>query len=64
VSISVSPFRTDDAPMAMFITSAPSLRPAISKEAWVRVEGSKNMLTCVRPRSASPAAPPLRPRSA
>ena len=44
VSISVSPFFTDELPTAMFITSAPSRLPASSKEDWVRVEASKNRL--------------------
>ena len=51
VSISVSPFFTDEAPTAMFMTSAPSRLPASSKDDWVRVEASKKRLICVRPRS-------------
>jgi diguanylate cyclase (GGDEF)-like protein len=35
----------------MFMTSAPRRLPASSKLAWVRVEGSKNRLIWVRPRS-------------
>jgi hypothetical protein len=35
----------------MFITSAPSRLPASSKDAWVRVEDSKNRFIWVRPRS-------------
>ncbi len=50
VSISVSPFFTEEEATDMFMTSAPSRLPAISKEDWVRVEGSKNRLICVRPR--------------
>jgi hypothetical protein len=54
VSISVSPFFSEEAcGLPMVITSAPSRLPASSKEAWVRVEASKNMLTWVRPASAS-----------
>lgn len=41
VSISVSPFLIDEACIAIFITSAPSRLPAISKLDWVRVEFSK-----------------------
>jgi hypothetical protein len=51
VSISVSPFLMDDACIDMFITSAPSRLPAISKLACVRVEASKNMLIWVSPSS-------------
>ena len=51
VSISVSPFFTDELPTDMFITSAPSRLPASSNEDWVRVEASKNRLIRVRPRS-------------
>ena len=40
VSISVSPFFTDELATAMFITSAPSRLPASSNEDWVRVEAS------------------------
>ena len=36
----------------MFITSAPRRFPASSKDACVRVEGSKNRLIWVRPRRA------------
>src|SRR5262249_18756332 len=50
VSISVSPLRIEDEVTDMFMTSAPSRFPAISKEDWVRVDTSKNRLTCVRPR--------------
>ena len=53
VSISVSPFFTEEAATDMFITLAPSRLPASSKLAWVRVEASKNMLIWVRPFSAS-----------
>ncbi len=53
VSISVSPFLIEDACNPMFITSAPSRLPASSKEACVRVEGSKNMFIWVIPASAS-----------
>ena len=49
VSSSVSPLETADVATAMFITSAPSLFPAISKELCVRVEASKNRFTWVRP---------------
>ena len=52
VSISVSPFFTEDEATDMFITSAPRRLPASSKEDWVRVEGSKNRLIWVRPRKA------------
>jgi hypothetical protein len=38
----------------MFITSAPSRLPAISKLACVRVEASKNMLIWVSPSSTRP----------
>jgi hypothetical protein len=41
---------TEEDATDMFITSAPSRLPAISKEACVRVEGSKNRLIRVRPR--------------
>ena len=51
VSISVSPFLTEDVPTDMFMTSAPSRLPASSNEPCVRVEASKNRLICVRPRS-------------
>jgi hypothetical protein len=40
VSISVSPFFTEELATAMFITSAPSLLPASSKEDCVRVDAS------------------------
>jgi hypothetical protein len=40
----------------MFITSAPSRLPAISKLACVRVEASKNMLIWVSPSSGAPCA--------
>ena len=53
VSISVSPFFSDEVLTAMFITSAPSRLPASSKEDCVRVEASKNRLISVRPRSAA-----------
>src|SRR4029079_9819122 len=49
VSISVSPFVTEDAATFMFITSALSRLPAISNEACVRVEDSKKRLISVRP---------------
>ena len=64
VSISVSPFLTELAPTAMFITSAPRRLPASSKEACVRVEFSKNMLICVIPASASECLRASRLRSA
>ena len=51
VSISVSPFFTDELATAMFITSAPRRFPASSNEDCVRVDDSKNRLICVRPRS-------------
>jgi hypothetical protein len=54
VSISVSPFLRELACIGMFITSAPSRLPAISKLACVRVEASKNMLIWVSPKSAEP----------
>ena len=50
VSMSVSPFFTEDEATDMFITSAPSRLPAISKDDCVRVEGSKKRLIWVRPR--------------
>ena len=53
VSISVSPFFTEEAATDMFMTLAPSRLPASSKLAWVRVEASKNMLIWVSPFSAS-----------
>ncbi len=53
VSTSVSPFFTEEEATDMFITSAPSRLPASSKDAWVRVEGSKNRLICVRPRKVA-----------
>ena len=53
VSIRVSPFFTDEDATDMFITSAPSRFPAISKEDCVRVDGSKNRLICVRPRKVA-----------
>jgi hypothetical protein len=39
VSMSVSPFFTEEDATDMFITSAPRRLPAISKEDWVRVDG-------------------------
>ena len=51
VSMSVSPFFTEEEATAMFITSAPSRLPASSNEDCVRVEASKKRLICVRPRS-------------
>ena len=51
VSISVSPFFTEELPTDMFMTSAPSRLPASSKEDCVRVDASKKRLICVRPRS-------------
>ena len=51
VSISVSPFFTEDEATDMFMTSAPSRLPASSNDDCVRVEASKNRLICVRPRS-------------
>jgi len=53
VSISVSPFFTDEEATDMFITSAPSRLPASSNDACVRVEGSKNRLIWVRPRKVA-----------
>src|SRR4051794_27653487 len=50
VSVSVSPLRIEEEEADMFITSAPSLLPASSKDACVRVETSKKRLICVRPR--------------
>ena len=64
VSISVSPFFTELACIAMFITSAPSRLPAISKLACVRVEFSKNMLIWVSPANTSRGARPCRFSSA
>src|SRR4029078_5992714 len=43
--------RIEEEETDMFITSAPSRFPAISKEDCVRVEASKNRVTWVRPRS-------------
>ena len=40
VSISVSPFLTDELPTDMFMTSAPSRFPASSKDDCVRVDAS------------------------
>jgi hypothetical protein len=62
VSIRVSPFLIDDACIDMFITSAPSRLPAISKLACVRVEASKNMLIWVSPSSGAAHAPCCRVR--
>ena len=53
VSRSVSPFFTEEEDTDMFITSAPSRFPAISKEDCVRVEGSKKRLIWVRPRKVA-----------
>ena len=53
VSISVSPFCTEEVDTFMFMTSAPSRLPASSKELCVRVEASKNRLISVRPRRTS-----------
>jgi hypothetical protein len=53
VSISVSPFFTEDELTDMFMTSAPSRLPASSNEDCVRVEASKNRLIWVRPRSVA-----------
>src|SRR4030088_2379646 len=50
VSTRVSPLRIEEEDTDMFMTSAPSLLPAISNEDRVRVEASKNRLTWVRPR--------------
>src|SRR5918993_4741778 len=50
VSTRVSPFTTLDVPMATFRVSALSRFSAISKDVRVRVLGSKNRLTTVRPR--------------
>src|SRR4028119_901314 len=52
VSIRVSPFFTEEDATDMFITSAPSRLPAISKEDWGRVEGSENRLVWGRARAA------------
>ena len=51
VSISVSPFFTEEVATDMFMTSAPSRLPASSNEVCVRVEASKKRLIRVRPRS-------------
>src|SRR5688500_17453929 len=62
VSASVSPFTTLDVAMAMFSVSALSRFSAISNDMRVRVLGSKNRLTTVRPRSAGTflmARPPI-----
>ena len=53
VSISVSPFFTDEFATDMFITSAPSRFPASSNDDCVRVEFSKKRLICVIPASTS-----------
>ena len=47
VSIKVSPFFTDEDDAAKFTTSAESLFSANSKESFVRVEFSKNILAMV-----------------
>src|SRR5687768_477308 len=52
VSTSVSPLTTLDVPMATLSVSALSRFSAISNDVRVRVLGSKNRLTTVRPRSA------------
>ena len=52
VSASDSPLTTDDVEPPMLKLSAESLFSASSKELLVRVEGSKNKLTMVRPRNA------------
>src|SRR3712207_8581054 len=49
----VSPFFTEEEATDMFMTSAPRRLPAISNDDWVRVEGSKNRLIWVRPRSVA-----------
>ncbi len=49
VSISVSPFFTDEAATDMFMTSAPRRFPASSNDDCVRVDASKKRLICVRP---------------
>ena len=51
VSTSVSPLTTLEVPMATFNVSALSRFSAISNDVRVRVLGSKNRLTTVRPRS-------------
>ena len=53
VSISVSPFCTEEVETFMFMTSAPRRLPASSNELCVRVEASKNRLMSVRPLSTS-----------
>ena len=53
VSISVSPFFTEEVAIGIVTTSAPRRRPAISNEPCVRVEFSKKRLTSVRPASTS-----------
>ena len=49
VSSTVSPLESAEVATAMLMTSAPSRLPAISNELCVRVEASKNRLTCVCP---------------
>ncbi len=53
VSISVSPFFTEEEATGMVTTSAPRRLAAISKEELVRVEFSKNRFTTVWPRIRS-----------
>ena len=52
VSTSVSPLTTLEDDPETLMTSAESHLPAISNEVRVRVEGSRNRLTTVFPRSA------------
>ncbi len=64
VSISVSPFCTEEVETFMFMTSAPSRLAAISNELCVRVEASKKRLISVRPRRTSRFLPTSRLASA
>ena len=52
MSISVSPFLTDEPDTEMFNTDAPSRFAATSKDTLVRVEFSKKRLTTARPFSS------------
>ena len=58
VSVRVSPLRVDELSASKLSTSAPSLSAASWNDARVRVEGSKNRLATVRPRSGRCALRP------
>ena len=64
VSISVSPFFTDEFATGIETTSAPRRRAAISKLESVRVEFSKKRLTTVLPVSTGSGRRPARVASA